>query len=293
MNCNLCPRKCNTDRSIKQGYCRSGDTLKVSRAALHMWEEPCISGEKGSGTVFFSGCNLACVYCQNIEISRGLAGKEISIERLSEIFLELQAAGAHNINLVTPTHYAEQICKSLDLSRKAGLKLPVVYNCGGYESVDTLRLLKGYIDIYMPDFKYYDDALAIKYSKAPGYFDIAKAALEEMFSQVGAPEFGTDGMMKRGMIVRHLILPGSSRDSMKIIKYLHDTYGDDIFISIMSQYTPMRQFDDFPELNRRLFTKEYNRVVDFAEEIGIENAFVQEGKASVKSFIPSFDNTGV
>lgn len=293
MNCNLCPRKCNIDRSIKQGYCRCGDTLKVSRAALHMWEEPCISGTKGSGTVFFSGCNLACIYCQNIEISRGMSGKEISVNRLADIFLELQSAGAHNINLVTPTHYVDQICISLDISRMAGLNIPIVYNCGGYESVETLKKLKGYIDIYMPDFKYFDDNIAVKYSKAPDYCNVAKAAVDEMFSQVGKAEFDSDGMMLRGMIVRHLILPGSSRDSMKIIKYLYDTYGDDIFISIMSQYTPMRQFDDFTELNRRIFTKEYNRVVDYAAEIGIENAFVQEGKASVKSFIPKFDNTGV
>lgn len=293
MKCNLCPRKCNIDRSAYQGYCRSGDTLQVSRAALHMWEEPCISGRRGSGTVFFSGCNLSCVYCQNKEISQELRGKKISVERLAEIFLELQASGAHNVNLVTPTHYVDQICKSLDISRKSGLSIPIVYNCGGYESVDTLKKLKDYIDVYMPDFKYFDDNLAMRYSNAHDYCNIAKEAISEMFSQVGPAKFDADGMMLRGMIVRHMILPGSSRDSMKIIKYLHDTYENDIFISIMSQYTPMRYFDDFPELNRRIYTKEYNRVLDYAEELGIENAFVQEGKASVKSFIPKFDNTGV
>ncbi|MBE7066477.1 MAG: radical SAM protein [Ruminococcaceae bacterium] len=293
MKCNLCPRKCNVDRSIQQGYCRVGDTLKVSRAAKHMWEEPCISGTEGSGTVFFSGCNLACVYCQNAEISRGHAGKEISVDRLSEIFIELQNAGCHNINLVTPTHYVDLICRALDIARKAGLKIPVVYNCGGYESVETLRKLKGYIDVYMPDFKYFDNKLALKYSKCPDYAGLAMAAIEEMFSQVGEPVFDNNGMMLRGLIVRHMILPSCSEDSKCVIKYLYDTYGDSIYISLMSQYTPMRQFDEFPELNRRIYSKEYNRVVDYAIELGIENAFIQEGKASVKSFIPQFDNSGV
>lgn len=293
MKCNLCPRKCNVDRSIQQGYCRVGDTLKVSRAAKHMWEEPCISGTEGSGTVFFSGCNLACVYCQNAEISRGHSGKEISVDRLSEIFIELQNAGCHNINLVTPTHYVDLICRALDIARKDGLKIPVVYNCGGYESVDTLRKLKGYIDIYMPDFKYFDNKLALKYSKCPDYAEIAMAAIEEMFSQVGKPVFDDNGMMFRGLIVRHMILPSCSEDSKRVIKYLYDTYGDSIYISLMSQYTPMRQFHEFPELNRRIYSKEYNRVVDYAIELGIENAFIQEGKASVKSFIPQFDNSGV
>ena len=248
---------------------------------------------EGSGTVFFSGCNLACCYCQNIEISRGRAGKEITVERLAEIFLELQDSGCHNINLVTPTHYVDSICQALDIARKEGLRLPVVYNSGGYESIDTLRKLKGYIDIYMPDFKYFDNKLAIRYSKCSDYVQIAMAAIEEMFSQVGEPVFDDNGMMLRGLIVRHLILPGGSEDSKRIVEYLYSTYGDKIYISIMSQYTPMRHFDEFPELNRRIYSKEYNRVVDYALELGIENAFIQEGKASLKSFIPEFDNTGV
>lgn len=293
MKCNLCPRKCNIDRNVHKGYCRVGDTLKVSRAALHMWEEPCISGTNGSGTVFFTGCNLRCVYCQNQTISNGENGKEITVDRLSEIFLDLQTKGAHNINLVTPTHYVDLIIKAIGMARKNGLGIPIVYNCGGYESVDTLVKLKGYIDVYMPDFKYFDDALAVKYSNAPNYVNIAKAAIEEMFSQVGENEFDNDGMMTKGVLVRHLILPGQSSDSKKILHYLYNAYKNSIYISIMSQYTPMKHFDEFPELNRRIYNKEYNRVIDYAIELGIENAFIQEGKASLKSFIPDFDNTGV
>lgn len=293
-SCTLCPRNCKVDRlSGKMGFCGADDKLYLARAALHFWEEPCISGEQGSGTVFFSGCNLRCVFCQNHEISRMDARKEVTVERLAEIFLELQEKGALNINLVTPTHYILQIIRALDLAKSKGLILPVVYNTSGYESIDMLRKLKGYVQVYLPDFKYMSPELAEKYSRARDYPEKAKLALEEMVRQVGTAEFSDEGIIQKGVIVRHLVLPNHTDDSKKVIKYLYEKYGNDIFISIMNQYTPLKQVETIPELNCKLTEEEYDEVVDFAIDIGVENGFIQEGETQSESFIPTFDFEGV
>ena len=295
MGCRLCPRECNVDRTKGEiGYCGESNDLRVARAALHMWEEPCISGETGSGTVFFTGCPLKCIFCQNNTIADGSVGKSISTERLAEIFLELQKEGACNINLVTATHFVPQIIAALKLAKAKGLSIPVVYNCGGYEKVETIRLLDGLIDIYLPDLKYYSPKLSTRYSNAPDYFEKASAAISEMVRQTGTPIFDeATGLMKRGVIVRHLLLPGRLADSKKIMSYLYHTYKNDIYVSIMSQYTPMGTFPDMPELNRRVSHKEYNTLVDYCLELGIENGFIQEGEVALESFIPPFDLEGV
>ncbi|MBP1755749.1 MAG: pyruvate formate lyase activator [Firmicutes bacterium] len=292
--CTLCPRECGADRTKGQkGYCKVGDELVVARATLHMWEEPCISGEEGSGTVFFSGCSIGCVYCQNVNIARGLAGKQITVERLAEIMLELQAKHANNINLVTPSHYVPQIIEGIKLARSNGLSVPMVYNTGSYEKIETLRLLEGYIDIYLPDLKYMDPEPARQYSGCEDYFTYAKEAIHEMVRQVGTAEFDEQGRMIRGVIVRHLLLPGYLSDSKNIIKYLYDTYGDTIYISIMNQYTPLPGMSEYPQLNRRITEEEYEELVDYAIEIGVENGFIQEGDTASESFIPEFNNEGV
>jgi len=296
MGCNKCPRKCNKERVggnlPSYGYCQVSVLPKVARAALHFWEEPCISGEEGSGTVFFSGCNLRCVYCQNDEIAAGVRGKEISIERLSEIFLELQDKGANNINLVTPSHYYAQIKEALMLVKKK-LHIPVIANTSSYDSVEVLREMEGFIDIYLADYKYASSDLATKYSHAEDYPQVAAEALKEMFRQVGEPEFDGRGMMKKGMIVRHLLLPGCKEDSKEVLKFLYQTFGDSVFISIMNQYTPLSHVEKYPELNRRISEEEYEEIVDYAIELGIENGFVQEGETAEESFIPAFDGEGV
>ncbi len=294
-NCTLCPRACHANRlQGATGFCRVPAQLLVARAALHMWEETCISGENGSGAVFFSGCGVGCVFCQNQAIARGRSGKYITIERLADIFLELQAKGAHNINLVTPDHYAPSIVMALDLARARGLRLPVIGNCSGYASPAVLKLFEGYIDIWLPDFKYCDSKTASRYSHAPDYFETAKAALAEMYRQTGDPVFDDDGMMQKGIIVRHLTLPGYTDDSKRILDYLHGTYGDHLYISIMNQFTPMPQLlPDYPELNRKVPVADYDALVDYAIDIGIENGFIQEGETADESFIPPFDNEGV
>ena len=297
MKCDLCPRKCLVDRKKgEKGICGQTENLKVARAALHFWEEPCISGDEGSGAVFFSGCPLHCVFCQNENIANGTVGKEISLERLVDIFLELQEKGANNINLVTPGHFVPQIVKALDQAKKEGLTLPVVYNTSSYETVDTIRMLDGYVDIYLPDFKYMSPVLSKKYSHAPDYAQVAKAAIAEMVRQTGKAVFvngDEDNLILRGTIVRHLTLPGCMEDSMQILKYLHDTYGDKIYISIMNQFTPLSNLEKYPELNRRITDEEYETLVDYAIEIGIENGFIQEGDTAEESFIPAFDCEGV
>jgi putative pyruvate formate lyase activating enzyme len=293
-DCTLCPRNCHTDRiNGHKGYCRETNELVVARAVLHMWEEPCISGKKGSGAVFFSGCAMGCVYCQNENISKGLAGKVITIDRLSDIFMELEKQGANNINLVTPDHYVPHIIEALIKSRDKGLSLPILYNCSGYEKVETLRLLEGYIDIYMPDLKYKSQEPAKRYSNCPDYFETACEAVSEMVSQVGGPFFDDQGIMKKGVIVRHLALPGYLKDSKDIIKYLYETYGDTIYISIMSQYTPLKNAERYPEINRKVTMAEYDELVDYAIEIGVENGFIQEGETALESFIPEFNCEGV
>lgn len=294
MDCTLCPRECHADRtSGKIGSCKASDELVVARAALHMWEEPCISGEEGSGTVFFSGCAMGCVYCQNQNIAAGLAGKIITIERLAEIFLELQEKKANNINLVTPSHYVLPIIEAVRLARNQGLTIPMVYNCSGYEKVETLRLLEGYIDIYLPDLKYMAAEPARRYSNCRDYFQYAALAIAEMVRQVPKAEFDSRGMMRKGVIVRHLTLPGYLEDSKNIMKYLYETFGDQIYISIMNQYTPLSGMINYPEINRRISESEYDELVDYAIELGVENGFIQEGETASESFIPEFNGEGV
>ena len=292
--CELCPRNCKVNRiNGEVGFCGATDKIKVARASLHFFEEPCISGDSGSGTIFFSYCNLKCVYCQNYNISTENYGKEITIDRLSEIMLELQEKGANNINLVTPTHYVPQIVEAIKKARRNNLTIPIVYNTSGYEKKETIKLLDGYVDIYLTDMKYYNDEYAIKYSKAKNYFKYAKESLDEMFSQVGTPKFDEKGIMTKGIIVRHLVLPNLVSDSKEIIKYLFDKFNDNIYISIMNQYTPLKHVKKHCELNRTVTENEYDEVINYAISLGIENAFVQEGETQKESFIPDFDNTGV
>lgn len=292
--CSLCPRMCGTDRAAGQkGFCGGGNLVRVARAALHYWEEPCISGESGSGTVFFSGCTMRCVFCQNKEISRSEVGKEITIERLAEIYLELAAKGANNINLVTPMHYAPQITAALNIARKNGLTLPIVWNTGGWERRESVATVRDYADIWLSDFKYFDSSLGESLSKAPNYFSVAAAALDQMVKQTCEPVFDENGIMRRGVIVRHLMLPGHLDDTKNVLRFLYENYGDSIWISIMNQYTPMCSDPRFPELSRTVSDEEYNEAIDFACELGIENAFVQEGGTVGESFIPPFDLSGV
>ena len=292
--CVLCPRACNVNRiKGEKGFCGvAGIGIKGARAALHMWEEPCISGENGSGTVFFSGCPLRCVYCQNYQIANGSIGSTISKERLAEIFLELQQKNAENINLVTPTHYTPEIIWAVKEARKSGLVLPIVYNCSGYEKVETLKMLDGIVDIYLTDFKYMDKSAAKRYSRAENYPDIAKAALEEMMRQCGEVIFDERDMMKKGVIVRHLLLPEQMQNAKDVVQYVYETYGDRVFLSLMNQYTPLPQVEAFPEINRCVTEEEYDELVDFAIEIGVENGFIQEGETAKESFIPAFNEEG-
>lgn len=292
-SCTLCPRNCRANRaSGGSGYCGMSDTVQLARASLHMWEEPCISGTNGSGTVFFTGCNLKCVFCQNHAIAIAQKGMPVTPERLAELFLLLQDKGAHNINLVTPSHYVPGIVKALTLAKNQGLTLPIVYNTSGYDSVSSLAMLDGLIDIYLPDFKYVSHHLSKCYSHAADYFEVAGRALAEMHRQVGPPVFDGD-LLKKGIIVRHLLLPGCTEDSKAVIRYLYETYHDDIFISIMNQYTPLPQVASYPELNRKVTVEEYDEVVNFAIDLGVEQGFIQEGDTADESFIPDFDFTGL
>ena len=288
-NCNLCPRNCGVDRTTTIGACGANDKLKLAYYSLHQWEEPVISGDRGSGTIFFSNCNLKCIFCQNKKISTGGYGKEITDERFIEICLELQEKGAHNINLVTPTHYVPIIGEILHKIKGKELSVPIVYNTSSYENIHTLMMMRGIVDIYLADLKYYDDKLAKKYSKVDNYFEYATLAIDEMYRQVGPCSFDKDGMMKSGLIVRVLILPGEAEDAKKIIKYLYATFGNYIFISIMNQYTPIINSKRYPNLNRKVTDKEYDEVIKYALSIGVENAFIQEGDTQEESFIPKFD----
>lgn len=293
-NCLLCPRKCGINRSTGQtGVCGVSSEIKVARAALHYWEEPCISGKRGSGAVFFSGCSLHCVFCQNREISDGKAGKVISKERLSDIFMELADKGANNINLVTPGQYIPDIVWAVNDAKSRGMKLPIIYNTSGYENVTELKLLEGIVDVYVPDFKYMDSTLSARYSRAKDYPSVAKQALSEMVRQ--QPDVVIDdatGLIQKGVIVRQLLLPGHVNDAKAVLKYLYDTYHDHVYISMMSQFTPIA-LKDYPEINRTVTRREYERLVDYALEIGITNAFIQEGDVAKDSFIPAFDCEGV
>ena len=291
--CRLCPRQCGVDRSKRTGYCGVSYRVKLARAALHFWEEPCISGERGSGTVFFSGCALKCVFCQNYQLSAGHFGKEVSIQRLAEIFLELQQQGAHNINLVTGGHYVPQIVQALELVRK-DLKIPVVYNSSGYETVETLRQLKGYVDIYLPDLKYYSPERSARYSNARDYFAVASQAVQEMFSQVGPVQFDEQGMLQKGVVVRHMVMPNGVEDTMDILTWIAEHLPlDDILVSVMSQYTPFYKSADYSEINRRLTQEEYDRVLDWMECMGIEQGFVQELSSAKEEYTPDFSLQGV
>lgn len=292
--CTLCPRMCRVNRMAGQkGYCGMDAVVRGARAALHMWEEPCISGERGSGAVFFSGCTLRCVFCQNREIAEGSCGKEISAERLCEIFLELQEKGAANINLVTASHFALQATEALKCAKSRGLTIPVVYNTGGYERVETLRLLEPVVDVWLPDFKYMDSELGEKYSRAKDYPQVAAKALEEMVCKAGECVFDENGYIQKGVIVRHLILPGHTADSRAVLRYLHETYGNRIYISVMNQYTPLAHTEGIPPLNRRVTKREYGRVLDYALELGIGQGYFQEGATAEESFIPMFDYEGI
>lgn len=296
MECTLCPRRCGADRTNTPGFCGGTSRIKVARAAPHLWEEPCLSGEHGSGTIFFSGCQLKCVYCQNSAISDGGAGKYITTDELTELFYRLSSQGVHNINLVTPDPYLPQVAEAISTAKAQGFSLPFVMNCSGYETVESLRLMEGLTDIYLPDFKYMSPLLAKKYSRAPDYPAVAKAALGEMFRQQPKTEWGSDGMLKRGIIVRHLLLPGHLEDSKRVLAYLYQTYGDSIYISIMSQFTPLGipiWGGNYPELNRTVTEEEYDTLIDFACRLGIKNAFIQDGSAASESFIPAFNGEGV
>ena len=290
-SCNLCPRACNIDRNTALGVCQVSAKVKVARAALHFWEEPCISGNNGSGAVFFSGCSLHCVFCQNEEISHGKVGQEITIEELAGLYMDLQNQGANNINLVTGTHYIPQIVESVTIARKKGLNIPIIYNTSGYETVESLRLLEGIVNTYLPDFKYMDNSLALKYSHAKDYPDVAKEAIAEMVRQCGKPKFDNNGFIKSGVIVRQLLLPGHVKDAKSIVKYLYETFGDRIYISMMSQYTPMPHIaSKYPELNRRVTKREYDILINYAIDLGVENAFIQDRAVAKESFIPEFNN---
>lgn len=291
--CNICPRYCKVNRKNNLGFCKSNDNIKISRAALHYFEEPCISGNNGSGAIFFSGCNLKCVFCQNYNISNKNFGKEISIERLIEIFFELKEKGANNINLVTPTHFIPLIAQALKTAKEKGLDIPIVYNTSGYENISSLKLLDGLIDVYLPDLKFFDENLAKKYLKADNYFKFASEAIKEMYRQVGNITFNKKGLIQKGVIVRHLVMPGYTKDSKKIIKYLYDTYHDNIYLSIMNQYTPNHHLENYKEINRPLSNEEYDEVINYAIDLGIENAFIQEGDTCSESFIPEFNLEGV
>lgn len=286
--CELCPRRCRADRAHGGiGRCGVSDELRIGRAALHFWEEPCISGSRGSGAVFFSGCALGCVFCQNAALSRGGSGRVIPPDRLPDIYASLRTQGAHNINLVTPSHYTPLVARSLE--RSPGI--PVVWNSSCYELPDTLELLRGRVQIFMPDFKYMDPELARKYSGAADYPEAAMAALDKMVTLAGKPVFGEDGLMLSGVLVRHLVLPSHSSDSKKILEYLLGRYGNDIYISIMSQYTPMPGLP-FPELARKVRRREYEGAVEYALSLGLTNGFIQEGEAADESFIPEFNGEG-
>lgn len=285
-NCTLCPRNCHVNRYQKKGYCKASSKLKVSLASLHQWEEPFISGVNGSGTIFFSHCNLGCIYCQNKKIRDGY-GKEISIKRFSEILLEQQKRGAHNINLVTPTHYVPLIKKGIIKAKNNGLTIPIVYNTSSYENIETIQMMDKLIDIYLADLKYYDSLLGNKYSNCKDYFYFASKAIDEMYKQVGKFEI-EDGLLKKGLVVRILLLPGGVEDCKKILKYLYSKYQDNIYMSIMNQYTPIEKYK-YQELNRTVKDEEYDELINYACDLGIKNAFIQEENVCNESFIPDFN----
>ncbi len=293
-NCKLCPRKCGASRNHgKLGFCGADQSVQIARAAPHQWEEPCISGTKGSGTVFFSFCNLGCLFCQNYLVSRGKTGGVISRERLTEIFLELQNQGAHNLNLVTPTHYLPDIIPALAMAKEKGCNLPVVYNSGGYESLETLEILQEIVDVFLPDLKFASIATAVELANAPDYFQVATAGIKRMAELIGKCEIDNNGLIQRGLIVRHLVLPGKTEESRTILKWIKDELPEWVIISLMGQYLPMGDAVNHPQFGRKLTAKEYDAVVDCLYQLGLENGYVQELSAASDEFIPKFDLTGV
>ena len=292
-DCRLCPRNCRVNRKERTGFCGEKDRIRCARAALHHWEEPCISGTRGSGAVFFSGCSLKCCYCQNYQISQEGLGKEISPEKLARIFLDLQEQGAHNINLVTGTHFLPGILTALDLARPK-LSIPVVYNCGGYEKPEVIRLLDGYVDIYLPDLKYFDPELSARYSGARDYFAQASQAVSAMISQTGSPVFDEDGIMQKGVIIRHMVLPGSRKDSISILHWIREHLPEEGFLlSLLSQYTPFYKSCEYPQINRRLTTYEYDKVLEEAISLGLTKGFMQEKSSAKEEYTPPFDLEGL
>lgn len=296
--CRLCPRECGVNRDTERGFCKQGSIVRVARAAPHYWEEPCLSGERGSGTVFFCGCTLGCVYCQNYSISRSECaenGWDVSCERLAEIFCKLEKKGVHNINLVTPTMFAPDIARAIDIAHGMGLSLPIVYNTSGYENITGLSQIADKIDVYLPDFKYITSDTAKKYSHAENYPEHAKASLKYMVERIGKAELDGDGIMTRGVIVRHLLLPGQLAESRRVIEYLFSEYGNSIYYSIMNQYTPTQTLDrgKYPDIARRVTTYEYQKLIDYAATLGITNGFIQAGDTAKESFIPDFRGEGV
>lgn len=299
-SCHLCPRSCGIDRQVSSGFCGCGDTIKAARAALHYWEEPCISGTHGSGTIFFSGCTLKCCFCQNYPISQQGFGKELTIPQLGDVFLSLQDQGAHNINLVTATQYLPSVITALDLV-KHKLVIPVVYNCGGYERVEIVRELADYVDIWLPDLKYYDTALSSRYSQAKNYFDHASEAISQMVRQTGAPVLDSDGIMQSGVIIRHMVLPGAREDSIRLLHWIHDKLPKgQYYISLLSQYTPFFRAakatpggSEFPEISRRITTFEYEKVLNEAIALGLEQGFMQEKSSAKEEYTPPFDLEGL
>lgn len=291
--CELCPRRCRVDRTKETGFCEAGDKARIALVSLHPWEEPCLTGAKGAGTVFFSYCNLKCCYCQNHEISHLGKGLEVSDKRLGEIFLEQQAQGAATLDLVTPTHYVPQILNALAIAKEKGFSLPVVYNSSAYETVETIESLRGSVDIFLPDLKYWDEKSALEYSKAPDYVAAAKKAISKMVEITGSVQMDENGQMTRGVLVRHLILPGHRKESMEILDWLWESFGSDIYISLMNQYTPMYQALGHKQLGRRLTTFEYESVADHARELGITQCYTQERRAASEEYVPRFDGSGV
>ncbi len=290
--CLLCPRNCAKNRmGGETGFCGETDQIRIARAALHFWEEPFISGKNGSGAIFFTGCNLKCIYCQNAEIALSKHGMEVSVPRLADIMLALQEEGAHNINLVTASHVVPKVREALCLARKEGLEIPVVYNSSAYESVETLRSLEGLVDIYLPDFKYMDVKMAEQFSHAPDYPEVARRAIAEMFRQTKAVRHGSDGMLAGGVVVRHLLLPLGVRNAKAVMDELREAYGKDIYISIMNQFTPVREIPQYPQLNRKVTKREYEKVLSYILEQGMENVYFQDGETAKESFIPAFDLT--
>lgn len=289
-NCMLCPHKCGINRiDGNKGRCKCDDKLKIALASLHMFEEPCISGTNGSGTVFFSNCNLNCVYCQNYEISQLGKGKEISIEHLAEIFLNQQEKKAHNINLVTPTMYVYQIIEAIKIAKSKGLNIPIIYNSNGYENIETIKLLNGYIDVYLPDLKYYSNAMSKKYSKIDNYFETATRAIKEMYNQVGKAEFDENGLIRRGVIIRHLVLPNHIQNSKNILKWISGNMPSDVYVSVMSQYFPTYKSKNDDLINRKLTKKEYKEVFNYLYSLDLKNGYIQDLGSHEEEYVPDFD----